>query len=128
MIYTPVKLDKSRNVVLGFQALQEFKKITGKSLTKIKAGSRHNRAWAALYLRPSAFAYPFVGAVCLKNFQIFAERPFKFSRGGHRRADEALRGAGAAAPGKHHRQRQIPDGAGDAGPARRHGCDHPRAG
>lgn len=35
MIYTPVKLDKSRNVVLGFQALQEFKKITGESLTKI---------------------------------------------------------------------------------------------
>ena len=35
MIFTPIKLDKMRNVVLGFQALQEFKKITGKSLTKI---------------------------------------------------------------------------------------------
>ena len=35
MIFTPIKLDKMRNVVLGFQALQEFKKITGNSLTKI---------------------------------------------------------------------------------------------
>lgn len=35
MIYTPVKLDKNRNILLGFKALQEFKNITGKSLTKI---------------------------------------------------------------------------------------------
>lgn len=35
MIFTPVKLDKMRNVVIGFKALQEFKKITGQSLEKI---------------------------------------------------------------------------------------------
>lgn len=35
MICTPVKLDKMRNVVLGFGAMKEFKRITGKSLTKI---------------------------------------------------------------------------------------------
>lgn len=35
MIFTPIKLDKMRNIVLGFSALQEFKRITGKSLTKI---------------------------------------------------------------------------------------------
>lgn len=35
MIFTPIKLDKMRNVMLGFRALQEFKNITGKSLTKI---------------------------------------------------------------------------------------------
>lgn len=35
MIFTPVQLDKMRNIVLGFKALQEFKNITGKSLTKI---------------------------------------------------------------------------------------------
>lgn len=35
MIFTPITLDKSRNVVLGFRAMQEFKNITGKSLTKI---------------------------------------------------------------------------------------------
>lgn len=35
MIFTPIQLDKMRNIVLGFKALQEFKNITGKSLTKI---------------------------------------------------------------------------------------------
>lgn len=35
MIFTPIKLDKMRNIVLGFKAMQEFKNITGKSLTKI---------------------------------------------------------------------------------------------
>lgn len=35
MIYTTVKLDKNRNIVLGFKAMQEFKNITGKSLTKL---------------------------------------------------------------------------------------------
>lgn len=35
MIFTSVKLDKMRNIVLGFKAMQEFKAITGKSLTKI---------------------------------------------------------------------------------------------
>lgn len=35
MIFTTVKLDKARNIVLGFKAMQEFKNITGKSLTKI---------------------------------------------------------------------------------------------
>lgn len=35
MIFTSIKLDKMRNVVIGFKALQEFKNITGKSLTKI---------------------------------------------------------------------------------------------
>ena len=35
MIFTPIKLDKMRNIVIGFKALQEFKNITGKSLTKI---------------------------------------------------------------------------------------------
>jgi hypothetical protein len=35
MIYTEVKLDKARNILLGFHALREFKRITGKSLAKI---------------------------------------------------------------------------------------------
>ena len=35
MIFTPIKLDKMRNIVLGFKAMQEFKNITGKSLTKL---------------------------------------------------------------------------------------------
>ena len=35
MTFTTVKLDKARNIVLGFKAMQEFKNITGKSLTKI---------------------------------------------------------------------------------------------
>ena len=35
MTFTTVKLDKERNIVLGFKAMQEFKNITGKSLTKI---------------------------------------------------------------------------------------------
>ena len=35
MIFTTVKLDKARNIVLGFKAMQEFKNITGMSLTKI---------------------------------------------------------------------------------------------
>lgn len=35
MLYTPVKLDKMRNILLGFQALRLFKKITGKSLAKM---------------------------------------------------------------------------------------------
>lgn len=35
MVFTTVKLDKERNVVLGFKAMQEFKNITGESLTKI---------------------------------------------------------------------------------------------
>ncbi|MBC5640208.1 MULTISPECIES: hypothetical protein [Clostridia] len=35
MIFTTVKLDKARNIVLGFKAMQEFKNITGNSLTKI---------------------------------------------------------------------------------------------
>jgi hypothetical protein len=34
-MYTPVKLDKTRNILVGFQALQLFKKITGKSLAKL---------------------------------------------------------------------------------------------
>jgi hypothetical protein len=34
-MYTPVKLDKTRNILLGFEALSLFKKITGKSLMKI---------------------------------------------------------------------------------------------
>ena len=35
MIFTTVKLDKAKNIVLGFKAMQEFKNITGNSLTKI---------------------------------------------------------------------------------------------
>lgn len=35
MKYTPVELDKMRNILLGFQALRLFKKITGKSLAKM---------------------------------------------------------------------------------------------
>ena len=35
MVFTTFKLDKERNVVLGFKAMQEFKNITGESLTKI---------------------------------------------------------------------------------------------
>lgn len=35
MICTPIKLDKTRNMLLGFGAMQLFKKITGKSLTKV---------------------------------------------------------------------------------------------
>lgn len=34
-MYIPVELDKTRNILLGFQALQLFKKITGKSLAKL---------------------------------------------------------------------------------------------
>lgn len=34
-MYTPIQLDKSRNLMLGFQGLQLFKKITGKSLAKL---------------------------------------------------------------------------------------------
>lgn len=34
-MYTPVKLDKMRNILLGFKGMQLFKKITGKSLTKL---------------------------------------------------------------------------------------------
>ena len=34
-MFTPVKLDKTRNVMLGFQALRLFKKVTGKSLMKV---------------------------------------------------------------------------------------------
>jgi len=34
-MYTPITLDKARNVMLGFEALQVFKKITGKSLMKV---------------------------------------------------------------------------------------------
>jgi len=35
MNYIPIKLDKTRNMLMGFGALQLFKKITGKSLSKI---------------------------------------------------------------------------------------------
>jgi hypothetical protein len=35
MIYIPIELDKTRNLLLGFQGLQLFKKITGKSLAKL---------------------------------------------------------------------------------------------
>ena len=35
MTFTTVKLDKVRNIVLGFKAMQEFKNITGKSRTKL---------------------------------------------------------------------------------------------
>lgn len=34
MNYIPVKLDKTRNILIGFGALKIFKKITGKSLAK----------------------------------------------------------------------------------------------
>ncbi len=34
MNYIPIKLDKTRNMLMGFGALQLFKKITGKSLSK----------------------------------------------------------------------------------------------
>lgn len=34
-MYIPVELDKTRNILVGFQALQLFKKITGKSLAKL---------------------------------------------------------------------------------------------
>ncbi|HRR51164.1 MAG TPA: hypothetical protein P5252_05010 [Candidatus Cloacimonas sp.] len=34
MNYIPIKLDKTRNMLMGFGALQLFKKITGKSLAK----------------------------------------------------------------------------------------------
>lgn len=34
-MYIPVQLDKARNILVGFQALQLFKKITGKSLAKL---------------------------------------------------------------------------------------------
>ncbi len=33
-MYTPVTLDKNRNILLGFEGLQLFKKMTGKSLAK----------------------------------------------------------------------------------------------
>jgi hypothetical protein len=35
MNFIPVQLDKSRNILLGFQALKLFKKISGKSLMKV---------------------------------------------------------------------------------------------
>jgi len=35
MNYIPIKLDKTRNMLMGFGALQLFKKITGKSLAKL---------------------------------------------------------------------------------------------
>lgn len=35
MVYIPIQLDKTRNLLLGFQGLQLFKKITGKSLAKL---------------------------------------------------------------------------------------------
>jgi hypothetical protein len=34
-VYTTVKLDKARNILLGFQALRLFKKMTGRSLAKM---------------------------------------------------------------------------------------------
>lgn len=34
-MYTPIKLDKARNIKLGFEALQLFKKTTGKSMMKL---------------------------------------------------------------------------------------------
>jgi hypothetical protein len=34
-MYTAVKLEKTRNILLGFQALRLFKKMTGKSLSKL---------------------------------------------------------------------------------------------
>ena len=35
MSYYPIELDKTRNLLLGFEGLQLFKKITGKSLAKL---------------------------------------------------------------------------------------------
>jgi hypothetical protein len=35
MNYIPIQLDKTRNLLMGFGALQMFKRITGKSLAKI---------------------------------------------------------------------------------------------
>ena len=35
MAYIPVKLDKTRNLLFGFGALQMFKSIHGKSLMKV---------------------------------------------------------------------------------------------
>lgn len=35
MLYIPIKLDKTRNLLFGFGALQMFKSIHGKSLMKI---------------------------------------------------------------------------------------------
>ncbi len=35
MVYIPIELDKTRNLLLGFQGLQKFKKITGKSLSRL---------------------------------------------------------------------------------------------
>jgi hypothetical protein len=35
MTYFPVTLDKTRNLLIGFQAMQIFKKITGTSLAKL---------------------------------------------------------------------------------------------
>lgn len=34
-MFTPVKLDKARNICFGFGAMRMFKAMTGKSLTKI---------------------------------------------------------------------------------------------
>lgn len=34
-MYTPIKLDKTRNIMLGFEAMRLYKSMTGKSLTKI---------------------------------------------------------------------------------------------
>ncbi len=35
MNYIPIKLDKTRNFLMGFKGMQIFKKITGKSLAKL---------------------------------------------------------------------------------------------
>lgn len=34
-MYTPITLDKNRNILMGFEGLQLFKKITGQSLAKM---------------------------------------------------------------------------------------------
>lgn len=34
-MYIPVELDKNRNILLGFEGLQLFKKMTGQSLSKL---------------------------------------------------------------------------------------------
>lgn len=34
-MYIPIKLDKTRNLLLGFEAMQLFKKMTGKSLARL---------------------------------------------------------------------------------------------
>ncbi len=35
MNYIPIQLDKTRNLLLGFQGLQQFRRISGKSLSKL---------------------------------------------------------------------------------------------